>query len=132
MGMRWAVPVGSIARDGRAVPALVRGGWPAVCGKALEARPRPDFNDAETKQFVYERETWQFLDEAMSECITVAGLRPDDDDEPAGVGTCEPSSPCHPSFGRRHLHTFVSREDLHQTLRCCSPRQSPHVIPDAV
>ena len=58
---------------------MVLGGWPAACAKALEARPRPDHTDAETKEFIYTRETWQYLDEAMTEAVLKMPVPPPPD-----------------------------------------------------
>ena len=85
--------VGSIARDPDARPEMVLGGWPAACAKALEARPRPDHTDAETKEFIYTRETWQYLDEAMTEAVLKMPVPPPPDPDRESNPDCEPSSP---------------------------------------
>ena len=84
--------VGSIARDPDARPEMVLGGWPAACAKALEARPRPDHTDAETKEFIYTRETWQYLDEAMTEAVLKMPVPPPPDPDRESIPDCEPSS----------------------------------------
>ena len=85
--------VGSIARDPDARPEMVLGGWPAACAKALEARPRPDHTDAETKEFIYTRETWQYLDEAMTEAVLKMPVPPPPDPDRESNPDGEPSSP---------------------------------------
>ena len=44
---------------------MVAGGWLDVAWRALEHRPRPDHTESETKEFIYTRETWQFLRETL-------------------------------------------------------------------
>ena len=56
---------GSVARDSAALTAMLKGGWLEVSHKALEHRPRPDHTEEETKEFIYQRETWQFLQETI-------------------------------------------------------------------
>ena len=56
---------GSVARDASARKEMVAGGWLDVAWRALEHRPRPDHTDLETKEFIYTRETWQFLRETL-------------------------------------------------------------------
>jgi hypothetical protein len=56
---------GSVARDPRARQEMVAGGWLDVAWRALEHRPRPDHTEQETKEFIYTRETWQFLQETL-------------------------------------------------------------------
>ena len=65
---------GSVARDPKARPDMIRGGWRRVCARALEARPRPDFDDEEAKVFIYEREVWQYLDEALTEAASATAV----------------------------------------------------------
>ena len=55
---------GSVARDAAAREEMVAGaGW--TRRRALEHRPRPDHTESETKEFIYTRETWQFLRETL-------------------------------------------------------------------
>ena len=56
---------GSVARDAAAREEMVAGGWLDVAWRALEHRPRPDHTESETKEFIYTRETWQFLQETL-------------------------------------------------------------------
>ena len=56
---------GSVARDAAAREEMVAGGWLDVAWRALEHRPRPDHTESETKEFIYTRETWQFLRETL-------------------------------------------------------------------
>ena len=56
---------GSVARDAAAREEMVAGGWLDVAWRALEHRPRPDHTASETKEFIYTRETWQFLQETL-------------------------------------------------------------------
>ena len=91
---------GSIARDHDARPEMVLGGWPAACAKALEARPRPDHTDAETKEFIYTRETWQYLDEAMTEAVLKMPVPPRPDPDSGSVPDPDPDPPSPSSPGR--------------------------------
>ena len=56
---------GSIARDPGSLSEMLKGGWLDVSVKALEHRPRPDHTEQETKEFIYQRETWQFLRDTL-------------------------------------------------------------------
>ena len=83
--------LGSLARDDDALPTMIDAGCRARCAEALAARPRPGLTDAETKEFICARETWQFLDErvtsARAETTTNA------DQERADVRPSERASP---------------------------------------
>ena len=85
--------VGSIARD----PARDRR-WSSAVGlprapRLARARPRPDHTDAETKEFIYTRETWQYLDEAMTEAVLKMPVPPPPDPDRESNPDGEPSSP---------------------------------------
>ena len=62
--MRALQLAGSIARsDDAVVHEMARTGWPEVCASVVTANPDPDFTETQSREFVVEREVWQWLDE---------------------------------------------------------------------
>ena len=62
--MRALQLAGSIARsDDAVVHEMSRTGWPEVCASVVTANPDPDFTETQSREFVVEREVWQWLDE---------------------------------------------------------------------
>jgi hypothetical protein len=79
--MRALQLAGSIARsDDAVVHEMARTGWPEVCASVVTANPDPDFTEAQSREFVVEREVWQWLDERFQR--SASGTLPEDSDRP--------------------------------------------------
>jgi hypothetical protein len=79
--MRALQLAGSIARsDDAVVHEMSRTGWPEVCASVVTANPDPDFTEAQSREFVVEREVWQWLDERFQR--SGSGTLPEDSDRP--------------------------------------------------
>jgi hypothetical protein len=86
---------------------MVAGGWLDVAWRALEHRPRPDHTEQETKEFIYTRETWQFLQETLP--------APEDAGRTEGVLRARPrreraSDDASPSHATEAAHDRVATE----------------------
>jgi hypothetical protein len=79
--MRALQLAGSIARsDDALVHEMARTGWPEVCASVVTANPDPDFTETQSREFVVEREVWQWLDERFQR--SGSGTLPEDSDRP--------------------------------------------------
>ena len=81
MWMRALQLAGSIARsDDAVVHEMARTGWPEVCASVVTANPDPDFTETQSREFVVEREVWQWLDERFQR--SGSGTLPEHSDRP--------------------------------------------------
>ena len=79
--MRALQLAGSIARsDDALVHEMARTGWPEVCASVVTANPDPDFTETQSREFVVEREVWQWLDERFQR--SGSGTLPEHSDRP--------------------------------------------------
>lgn len=76
--MRALQLAGSIARDDDAVAhEMARTGWPRVCAEVVKAIPdQTDWDEARAREFVVEREVWQWLDARFAALVSLTSEKP--------------------------------------------------------
>ncbi len=68
--MRALQLAGSIARcDDAVAHEMARTGWPRVCAKVVKAMPDQAWDETRAREFVVEREVWQWLDARLTACV---------------------------------------------------------------
>ena len=68
--MRALQLAGSIARcDDAVAHEMARTGWPRVCAKVVRAMPDQAWDETRAREFVVEREVWQWLDARFAACV---------------------------------------------------------------
>jgi len=79
--MRALQLAGSIARDDDAVAhEMARTGWPRVCAEVVKAIPdQTDWDEARAREFVVEREVWQWLDARFAALVSLTSEKPPPD-----------------------------------------------------
>ena len=67
--MRALQLAGSIARcDDAVAHEMARTGWPRVCAEVVKAIPDQAWDEARAREFIVEREVWQWLDSRFAAC----------------------------------------------------------------
>jgi len=67
--MRALQLAGSIARcDDAVAHEMTRTGWPRVCAEVVKAIPDQAWDEARAREFIVEREVWQWLDSRFAAC----------------------------------------------------------------
>ena len=104
--MRALQLAGSIARcDDAVAHEMARTGWPRVCAKVVRAIPDQAWDETRAREFVVEREVWQWLDARFAACAqtsdkpldtlrsftVVERLDPEEGAEGGAVGGCATS-----------------------------------------